>query len=293
MKVLVIGVSGMLGHKIFIDLKRNKSLQVFGLCRNLEAIGNFSKDDLNDVQDDFSVDKIDDLDKYIDSLRPKFIINCVGVIKQSKSINKHSETIKINSLFPHELARIASKYNSKLIHFSTDCVFSGKKGMYEETDLEDAIDLYGRSKLLGEVNYDEHLTLRTSMIGHELNNKSSLLEWFLKQKGRSVDGFSKATFSGLPTISISRIINQIIENHEDLQGLYHLSAEPINKFTLLNLIQKIYSLDIKVNRETEFFIDRSLNPSKFYNDTGILVPSWDELILAMYEDYNRENIYAE
>ena len=290
MKIIVIGISGMLGHKIFLELRKNSNLEVYGILRNLGDVENLAIENNNNIIDGFSIKNIIELDKHLEIIQPDFIINCTGIIKQSNTINKYSETIRVNSLFPHQLSALSLKYNSKLIHFSTDCVFSGMTGKYKESDHEDATDLYGRSKLIGEVAYDNHLTFRTSMIGHELKNKSSLLEWFLKQE-EIVNGFSRALFSGLPTICIAKIVEKIITDHSTLNGLYHLSAKPINKYELLKLIKKFYSLKIEIKKDSDFVIDRSLDSGKFFKDTGIQIQEWQDLIQQMHQDFTSTNIY--
>lgn len=290
MKILVLGISGMLGHKIFLELQKNTNLKIFGMLRNAVSYKKVFTKNFEHIIDGMNVENIQDIDEHIKLIQPDFIINCIGVIKQSNLMNEHSKIIQINSLFPHQLAKISTKHNSKLIHFSTDCVFSGNKGMYKESDLEDAKDMYGRSKLIGEIDYDNHLTLRTSMIGHELRTRSSLLEWFLDQKG-SISGFSKAIFSGLPTVTIASVLEKIITNHKNLKGIYHLSADPINKYDLLHLVKRIYSLDIKIKIDQIFLINRSLNSSKFYKDTKIVIPAWEDLIKQMHKDYMSSTIY--
>lgn len=290
MKILVVGISGMLGHKIFLELQKNRNLKVFGMLRNIHNYKKAFAENTDGLIDGIHVENIENIDKHIGLIKPNYIINCIGVIKQNNAINKHLEVIKINSSFPHQLAALCTKHNSKLIHFSTDCVFSGNTGMYRESDMEDARDLYGRSKLIGEIDYDSHLTLRTSMIGHELKTKSSLLEWFLDQKG-SINGFSKAIFSGLPTITIARVLEKIITNHSNLEGVYHLAADPINKYDLLHLVKKIYSFDIQIKMEKNFLINRSLNSSRFFEDTKIVIPAWENLIKEMHQDYMSTTIY--
>ena len=187
----------------------------------------------------------------------------------------------INALLPHRLARLCEVTGARLVHMGTDCVFSGAKGMYTEADASDAKDLYGRSKYLGEVDYPHAITLRTSIIGHELNGSRSLVGWFLAQEG-SVKGFKRAIFSGLPTVEIARLIRDYVIPYPDLHGLYHVSAEPINKFDLLTLVANHYGKSIDILRDETFVIDRSLDSTRFRAVTGFHPAPWDELIRVMH-----------
>ena len=212
---------------------------------------------------------------------PDVVINCIGLIKQLPSAHDPISAIKINALLPHQLAQVCAARNARLIHISTDCVFSGSKGLYRESDTPDATDLYGRTKLMGEIDYGNALTLRTSIIGPELHSNSSLLDWFLSQTG-SVKGFTKAVFSGLPTVEMARVIADYVIPRPKLTGLYHVSSQPINKCALLSLIAQIYQKDIHIVPDDELVIDRSLNSDRFYEDTGYRAPQWDELITRMH-----------
>jgi dTDP-4-dehydrorhamnose reductase len=210
------------------------------------------------------------------------VINGIGLIKQLPSAHDPISAIKINALLPHQLARVCAAQNARLIHISTDCVFSGSKGLYRESDTPDATDLYGRTKLMGEIEYGNALTLRTSIIGPELHSNSSLLDWFLSQTG-SVKGFTKAVFSGLPTVEIARVIADYVIPRPTLTGLYHVASQPINKHALLSLIAQIYQKNIDIMPDDKLVIDRSLNSDRFCDDTGYHAPQWDELITRMYK----------
>ncbi len=234
------------------------------LCNNL---------DVEDEENLFNV-----LSKY----QPKIVINCIGVVKQLSFSKDPIKSIIINSLLPHKLSEICKSIDSRLIQISTDCVFSGKKGMYSEFDNSDAQDLYGKTKFLGEVVSSNDITLRTSIIGHELETSHSLLEWFLSQENE-VKGFRKAIFSGLPTIELARIIHKFIIPNRNLKGLYHVSSDPIDKFTLLNLISEIYRKEIKVTPDDNLIIDRSLSSKKFKQETGFVPLSWENMIHEMHK----------
>ncbi len=178
-----------------------------------------------------------------------------------------------------------------MIHISTDCIFSGSKGNYTEADLSDATDLYGRTKYLGEVEYPHCVTLRTSIIGHELKTDLSLIDWFLNQTG-IVKGFTKAMYTGFPTIEMERIITNSVIPNETLSGTYQVSSAPISKYDLLSLVKSVYKKQIDIERFDDFAIDRSLDSSKFQLATGYKPPSWDEMIEDMYADFLNESCYA-
>jgi len=216
----------------------------------------------------------------LSNIRPDVVINCAGIIKQLKNALDPLPVISINAYYPHKLAKLCSLLDARLIHISTDCVFSGRKGGYKEEDECDASDLYGLSKNIGEVKYDNCLTIRTSMIGHELNSSNSLVDWFLHQEGQ-VNGYSKAIFSGLPTVELANVINSYILPDSDLHGLYHVSAEQISKFDLLNLVSKIYNKKITIINDENVVINRSLDSAKFKKITGYVPPDWEKLIISM------------
>lgn len=218
------------------------------------------------------------------SVKPDVVINCAGITKHVTGSDDPLLCIPVNSLAPHQLAHMASIVGAKFIHISTDCVFSGQQGQYGESDTPDAVDLYGKSKALGEVVNSQALTIRTSTIGHEINSKLGLLDWFLSQH-EECKGFSRAVFSGLPTVTLARVIRDVIVPRRELCGLYNVAASPINKFELLKLISKVYGKNIVINESPEFVIDRSLTQSKFLRDTGFQAPSWNDLIYEMHDDY--------
>jgi dTDP-4-dehydrorhamnose reductase len=221
------------------------------------------------------------LQKLFELEKPHVVINCAGLIKQSEEAGDHVTIIYINCLFPHHLANLSLKYNFRLIHISTDCVFSGSKGNYTEDDFPDAQDLYGRSKLLGEVYYGNSITLRTSIIGHELNSSKSLVDWFLS-KDKNIEGYKKAIFSGLTAFEIARVIHDYVIN-ADLVGLYHLSADPISKYELLLLIKDVYGKTINViPDDKKVVVNRSLDSSRFRKATGFFPKSWLMMIKELH-----------
>lgn len=217
----------------------------------------------------------------LERLKPDVAINCIGAVKQLKSADDHVTNIVVNSLFPHQLARSCAALNTRVVTLSTDCVFSGKKGNYNEDDSPDATDLYGRTKLLGELDYEHCLTIRTSMIGHQLHGTYGLVEWFLKQGSTSVNGFKKAIFSGLTTNELANTIAEIVDNFPNLHGIWNVSADAISKYDLLMLIKKIYELPTKILEENQTIIDRSLDSSRFRAVTQITPPSWPDMLENM------------
>ncbi len=277
MKVLVLGSTGLIGSTVLRVLSEKPSLDVFGTVRS-ECLALQLKNIFTgvDIQDDSRV-----LDIFA-SVNPDIIINCVGATKHKDDGNHPINAIKLNALFPHRLAQICNLFSTRLIHISTDCVFSGKKGSYTESDQPDADDIYGKSKALGEVLYGDALTIRTSTIGHELNTNYGLLNWFLSQENRC-KGFKNAVFSGLPTVVLAQVIRDHILNNKALNGLYHIAAAPINKYDLLKLIAEVYGKKIDVELDEDFVIDRSLDATKFNLATSFKPPEWPELIQSMYQ----------
>lgn len=291
MKVLIIGATGMLGYSLFQNLSDAVHLDVYGTVRSIKGKEQFFRDCEERILKGIDVSNLVAIEAVLKEIKPDVVINCIGLIKQHSISKQHVDAVAINSLLPHQLASLCDKYSCKLIHFSTDCIFDGKKGLYKESDTPDARDLYGRSKFLGEVDYAPHLTLRTSIIGHELDSSVSLVDWFLSQE-HSTKGFSKAIFSGLPTCVIARLLIEKILPASDLSGLYQLSVEPIDKYSLLNLIADNYSKNIEIIESTELQIDRSLNSERLRSTLKLAIPSWEALISEMNDDYkHRYEIY--
>ncbi len=284
MNVLILGATGMLGYSLFSNLAGNPALNVTGTVRSLTGKAAFFAQYQQQVLQGIDVSDIASIEQAIVTAKPAVVINCIGLIKQHDIAKQHVAAIEINALLPHQLAALCDQYGARLIHFSTDCVFDGKQGMYQEADLPTATDLYGKSKCLGEVNYGRHLTLRTSIIGHELDSAVSLVDWFLSQSG-AVNGFSKAVFSGMPTCYIAKLLAENILNKPEICGLYHLSAEPINKHSLISLVADIYGKEIEINESTQLVIDRSLDSSRLRHTIAFTPPSWRELIEFMHHDY--------
>ena len=279
-KILIIGCSGMLGNTLVRYFSDNPNFIVRGTVRTKAAASLLPSNVRDSIFVGIDADNLGAIDELLESFRPDVVINCVGVVKQLSSANDPLVSLPINSLFPHRLARVCVSSGSRLIHISTDCVFTGSKGMYCESDIPDARDMYGISKFLGEVNYPNAITLRTSIIGHELSGTRSLVDWFLSQQ-ESVLGYKNAIFSGLPTIEIAKLISRYVIPNPHLTGIYHVSAEPINKYELLKLIAEVYLKDIEIVNDVDVKIDRSLNSSRFRALTGFTPSSWLEMVSAM------------
>lgn len=282
-KVLILGVTGMLGSTVFKELFNNKSYQVWGTVRSANKLTGFTKPMYECLISGIDVLDYDSLIKVLGRIKPDVVINCIGLIKQFSFAEDPLLALPINAMFPHRLSKLCSLINARIIHISTDCVFNGQKGMYTEDDVSDAEDLYGKSKYIGELHDLPHeVTLRTSIIGHELNSTASLVDWFLSQT-TTVKGYRKAIFSGLPTVELARVIMDFVMPNISLCGLYHVSVDPIDKYSLLNLIADIYGKDIEVVQNEEVRIDRSLDSSKFRQATGYIPPSWQELVKKMHK----------
>ena len=287
MRILILGVNGMIGHVLFNYLCLNSNYKTYGTIRLNNQSESLFKNNKNVFT--ISMKKDTEFIRLIDKISPNLIINCLGIVKQKLSDHNYLSTIYMNSLLPHRIEKICRKFSIRLINFSTDCVFSGVKGNYKEDDIPDPIDFYGRTKLVGEVNYGNVLTIRTSFIGHQINAKYGLLEWFLTQKD-NCKGFVNAIYSGLPTIEIAKILNDHIIVNKKLIGLYQISGNAINKYELLSLINKIYGLKLNIEKEHEVKIDRSLNSKKFEDATGYKPPNWESLIKKMHEYRGFSNV---
>jgi dTDP-4-dehydrorhamnose reductase len=281
-KILILGASGMLGSTLLKYFSSNLMYEVYGTLRFQGSVKSFDQELQNKLIVGVDVEKTEGLLALFNNIRPTIVINCVGIVKQLKEAEDALIAIPINSLLPHILARLCESIGSRLIHFSTDCVFSGLRGMYTEEDFPDCNDLYGRSKYLGESTAFNTITLRTSIIGHELNGNRSLVNWFLSQEDQ-VTGFKNAVFSGLPTVEVARIIQDFVIPNKSLSGLYHISADPINKFDLLRLVADQYKKEIKIIPDDNYKIDRSLDSSRFKNVTGFKASSWNDMIKIMYQ----------
>lgn len=281
-RVLVLGASGMLGNAVLRVFHESAGFAAFGTARSAAVLRHLPPALHSRIVPGVDVEQFDSLVMAFAKVRPHVVVNCIGVVKQLAEADDPLFAIPINSVLPHRLARLAQAVGARFVHISTDCVFDGKKGMYTEADFPDAYDLYGRSKLLGEVDYENAITLRTSIIGHELSSANGLVGWFLSQEG-AVRGFTRAIFSGLPTVELARVIRDAVLPHPSLRGLYHVSVDPITKYDLLRLVAETYGRTNMINPDDKLVIDRSLDSSRFRAATGYAPPSWPALVRAMHD----------
>ncbi len=281
-RILVLGGTGMLGHKVVQTLA--PSFETSAAVRRGRALSRLPGIDRVKILEGVDVTQQDAVAAMLAAVKPAVIVNCIGVVKQLAAAKDPVPSLTINSLLPHRLAALARLGGARLIHISTDCVFSGRKGMYQETDVADAEDLYGRSKLLGEVGGEQCLTLRTSIIGRELESANGLVEWFLSQRGGRVKGYSTAIFSGLTTIALAQEIHRVIAEFPGLNGLYQVSVDAIDKATLLGLLRSAFHAAVEVIPDGSLKIDRSLVSTRYRQATGFTPPSWSRLVEEMAAD---------
>lgn len=281
MKVLVLGASGMIGSAMFRVLSEAEGWEVWGTLRAMTARQFFSAALAERLIVGVDAESHDALVRVFASVRPDVVVNCIGLTKHHREAEDPLLAIPINALLPHRLADLCAVSGARLIHVSTDCVFSGSKGGYQEGDAPDGADVYGKSKYLGEVDYPYAVTLRTSTIGHELQSRYGLLEWFLAQES-NCKGFSRAVFSGLPNVEFSRVVRDVVIPQPGLRGLFHVGGEAIDKYHLLREIAVVYGKRIDILRDESFVIDRSLDSRRFRQATGYEPAAWPELIRAMH-----------
>jgi dTDP-4-dehydrorhamnose reductase len=286
LEILVLGAGGMLGHKVLQHLAI--SGDAVGCTLRGEGVGGaIGAALLGSVPTIITGFDVSDPARALDRIapfRPRVLINCIGVVKQRASAKEFIPSITVNSLWPHLLAEAAEGWGGRVIHFSTDCVFSGKSGGYSEEDEPDPSDLYGRTKALGELGRPNSLTLRTSIIGRELNHYASLLEWFVAQKGGRVRGFTQVWFSGVTTNYLSRLVRILIYEYPELCGLYHLTGAKISKYDLLSLINQELKLGVEIVPDDSSWLDRSLDGSRFLRATGLEPPSWPQMLSEIAND---------
>lgn len=269
-KVLVLGSTGMLGHQVVLKLTQNPDFEVFDLSFR------------NKFRDETIICDVTDFKKLgqvIEDIRPDFIVNCIGILIKGSNENPKN-SILINAYLPHFLSGECDKIGAKVIQISTDCVFSGKKGGYQDSDFRDADDVYGRGKALGEINSEKHLTLRTSIIGPELKkNGEGLFHWFLMQNGK-INGFSEAYWGGVTTFQLAKCIEVAINNN--LSGLLHVSnGKKISKFKILELFKKIWKKDdVEIQKIESKVVDKSLQVSSSFDFN---IPSYEKMFLELYE----------
>jgi dTDP-4-dehydrorhamnose reductase len=292
MRVLILGGTGMLGHKVFqvFSEQFETSVTLRRFDERLRSTGLFPDDRVISGVDAADLDSVR---RALDVARPECVVNCIGVIKQRPEAHYPITAIQVNALFPHLLAALCAEREARFIQLGTDCVFSGLRGSYTEADRADADDLYGRSKYLGEVGYGRALTLRTSMIGRELFTSLSLVEWLLSQRGGKVRGFTNAMYSGLTTTALSREIARVVAEHPTLTGVYHLAADKIAKHDLLVLLREAYGIDVEIEPYAEFRCDRSLRSDRYRQATGFRPQSWAAMVEEMPRDATPYDAFRE
>lgn len=284
MRILILGANGMIGHKMYLVLS-NKFEDTWSLLR--QSLHLLPHQNLFKVQKTVQGVDLADFEKLItllNQLNPDVIINAAGITIRRGINDIVSHSVIINSALPHLLEEWVLKNNKRLIHFSTDCVFSGKAGAYSEESIPDAIDNYGRTKALGEVMGSGSLTLRGSMIGRELANFTELLEWFLSQKGKTINGFQNVIYSGITTVRMAEFVSCIISDFPNMTGLYNVSSIPVSKYDLLTLFNKNFKMGIAINGKEDYHSRKDLKPDRFYNETGFTIPVWEDLAEELKRD---------
>ena len=279
MKILVLGASGMLGHKVWSIL--GNRFETLGTVREPIAHPAFAGGD--SIVAGVRVDDLLSVQDVVSKVRPDVVVNCIGIVKQLAAAQAHIPSIAVNALFPHQLAELAASVGARMIQISTDCVFSGRRGGYREDDEPDPIDLYGRTKLLGETPYDHTLTIRTSIIGRELVGAHGLLEWFLSQTGE-VRGYTRAIFSGVTTETLAETLGQLIADQPQLAGTWHVAGEKISKYDLLRSLVDVYESDVVIKPDDSVVIDRSLDDTRFRNATELPRPGWADMLEELRRD---------
>lgn len=282
MRVLILGGDGMLGHRLLAYMERRHEVRVT-LRQDLDAYARFGYFSKSNAYSGVDLRVPDRLLAVLSDFHPDVIINAVGIVKQRPEGQEHIGNLEINALLPHRLALICKSINAKLIHISTDCVFSGNRGNYNEADPPDPVDVYGYCKLLGEVVAPEAMTLRTSIIGTELLRKTSLIEWFLAQRA-TVKGYKNAIFSGFTTLELSRIIDLLIVEFPSCSGIYHISSEPVSKYELLCMVRDKLRLSVEIVPDYDVHCDRSLDSKRFRQEFNYQPPSWETMVNELVEE---------
>lgn len=276
----------MLGHEAIRVLAPD--FEVWGICRNPEALPELG------VPHDRILGGLDAMDVdsaygIIEQVQPDLVLNAVGIVKQRADAKAAIPSVKVNSLWPHVLADACDKHDARMVHVSTDCVFSGSRGIYREVDVPDAFDLYGRSKLLGEVtDRDNAITLRTSIIGWQIGEPTGLVSWFAAHRNESLKGFTKAVFSGLTTRALTEVVRDVVLPDPSLNGLWHLSVDPIDKYSLLTQLAGYLGWGIDMTPSEDIVIDRSLDSTRFRERTGWTPPDWSQLLAGLAREYRDE-----
>lgn len=282
MRILILGGSGLIGHKLLQKLTHrfdDVHATLRGDAGRFEWTGLF---DGPNIHENFNARDHEAVEQRLNGINPDVVLNCIGITKRRPEVNNPLNAISVNSLFPHWLARWAGERGKRVIHFSTDCVFDGAEGNYSEDSPTTGTDAYGQTKALGEIRYDHTLTIRSSFVGQELAVHSELLDWFLQQRGKTIKGFTDAWYSGISTIEMARIVGDIIEHHPDLNGLYQLStAEPVSKYELLCLARESYDLEVEIIPDDSLSVRPTLDGTRLRREIGYTVPSWPQMMQGL------------
>ncbi|WP_426408190.1 dTDP-4-dehydrorhamnose reductase family protein [Bradyrhizobium ganzhouense] len=281
MKVLVLGATGLLGNAVFRSLSKMPGAEVSGTVRQETARALFDPALAERLTAVGNIEDPAQQTALFDALRPDVVVNCVAVGRPAPADPMRS--VAVYAVLPQRLSQLCGRTGARFIQISSDGVFAGHRGAYTEADVPDADDVYGTSKFLGEVDAPHAVTLRTSIIGHELQDSSGLLEWFLSQQGEC-RCFTRAIFSGFPTIVLADMIRDVVLLRPDLSGIYHVATRPISKFDLLLLVAERYGKRIKLLADDRPAPDRSLVADRFERLTGYRPPDWPALVDAMYRD---------
>jgi dTDP-4-dehydrorhamnose reductase len=293
MKILILGANGMLGHKVLEYLTNTGKYEVWGTVLEMGPVPRAALEKYSEhiIQNINALDTAA-ISKVITDLRPDFVVNCIGIIKQNDQSKDWLLMLKLNAVLPQELAKICDSVNAKMITVATDCVFDGQKGSpYLETDLPTCHDAYGMTKYLGEVHYGSHLTLRTSIIGHEIWSKLSLLDWFLNEQSPKVKGYTKAIYSGVTTLEFAKFLDEYVFPNKELCGLYHLSVNEITKYDLLKLVAQVYHKNVEFIPDDHVNVDRALDSSLLRAKVGYKVKPWPTLVEELYADHEKSLFY--
>jgi dTDP-4-dehydrorhamnose reductase len=288
MRILILGGNGMIGHKVYQVLKEDYQDTWVSLRQPIEKSKSKELFDAEKVVSGLELSDFTKLTETLDLLNPDIIINAAGITIRRGVNSLVSKSIILNSALPHFIEEWANlREGKRVIHFSTDCVFSGSRGSYTEKSFTDAIDVYGKTKALGELSGPKSLTLRGSMIGREIENKTELLEWFLKNNSKEVKGFSNVIYSGITTLHMAFFVKQIISEFPDLSGLYNVASVPISKYDLLRLFNKYFKNNSTIVNDSEYHSRKDLIADKFYKATNFNIPSWEDLVVDLKEDSDK------
>jgi dTDP-4-dehydrorhamnose reductase len=280
-KILILGATGLLGNAVFRSMSKVSDAQVEGTMRHEAARGLFAPEHSSRLTVVEDIENPEQLVRLLEAAGPDVVVNCIAAGRPAPTDPMRS--ISVYSVLPQRLSQLCRLFGARLVQIGSDGVFSGSRGSYSEDDVPDADDIYGISKLLGEVAEPHAITLRTSIIGHELQSGSGLLEWFLSQQGRC-SAYTRAIFSGFPTIVLADLIRDVVIPRPDLHGIYHVATRPISKFDLLRLVAERYGKKIELIPDDRASPNRSLLADRFERATGYVAPDWPALVDVMYCD---------